>query len=160
MHTNSKFFKTTTNLILCSIWALAKGDGCHLGAVAGSVDRYGFGQVGCRVLQSLPGVGCHQLTQLTCLAEGQRTQPMLYTLSLHSRQRIMLCTNSRPSWMATAGIQDATGSCNAVPHMASCAASTQLHPEWSHQHVLHSHVVCNGTQLAEGRQAAKTESLG
>ena len=60
--------------------------GAHLGAVACSVHRNGLGQVGGGVLQGLPGVSSHQLTQLACLAEGQRAQPMLNALRLHAAQ--------------------------------------------------------------------------
>lgn len=57
----------------------------HLWTVAGPVDGDGLGQLGAGVLEGLPCVGCHQLTQLACLAEGQRAQPMLDALGLQSQ---------------------------------------------------------------------------
>ena len=90
---------------------LQRVGGVHLGAVASSVDRDGLGQVGRSVLQSLSSVGCHQLTHLTCFAEGQCAQPVLYTLSLHSNHcSIMLCTNTSACCTDTACIPDAIAS--------------------------------------------------
>ena len=68
------------------------------------------------VLQSLSGVGCHQLTHLTRFAEGQRAQAMLYTLSLHSNDcTIMLCTKGEKESMPLGDIKGAS-----VPRSKDC----------------------------------------
>jgi len=68
----------------------------HLWAVACSVDRDRGCQVRGRRLESLPGIGGHQLGQLPGVAEGYGAQAMLYAFGLR-RARNAINVAVKPS---------------------------------------------------------------